>query len=132
MAFVCEEGFPIADVDLPDSLLARYVPESASTIMGTLYNNEKGVGIVFGYPSDILYPILTQYNLKGEKIGHLKFFELANCGADAGYVATTKGTITTDLVVKTMTTQIRWDYEIENSPTDTAISETEFNILVGG
>ena len=46
MAFVCEEGFPIADVDLPDSLLARYVPESASTIMGTLYNNEKGVGIV--------------------------------------------------------------------------------------
>lgn len=83
------------------------------------------VGIIYGYPADIFIPILTKWDLKGNKIGELKFFSLGNCISDAGYSATTKRTTSTELVLTAQTQTIEWDYEVEQSKKDTIFTENE-------
>ena len=58
----------------------------------------------------------------------IRFFKLGNCVGDAGYSATTKGTITKDLKILTKTEIITWDSENEDSDKEVQIFEDEINI----
>ena len=124
LSFICEKGFPIAKINYDYPIIRKFKPEGG-TIIGKLYVDTDEVGIIYGYPADIFYPILTKWDLEGNKIGELRFFELGHCVSDAGYEATTKGTISNDLLLSTQTEIIEWDYENEQPKKDTTRIENE-------
>ena len=64
----------------------------------------------------------------GQEIREVRFFKLGNCVGDAGYSATTKGTITKDFKIKTKTEITTWDYENEDSEKEIQTFEDEINI----
>lgn len=125
--FTCENGFQEADINHTNPFIRKYNPEGA-LVIGKLYSSENEVGIIYGYIADTFYPILTKFNLKGEEIEDVAFFKFVNCSGGPGYSATTKGTITKDLAVKTQTKILQWDIETEGSQIDTVVFENEFSI----
>ena len=125
--FECENGFDIPELDYENDLVSKYKPEGA-TIIGKLYQDKDEVALVYGYPADIFYPLISVIDKTGQEIREIRFFKLGNCVGDAGYSATTKGTITKDLKILTKTEIITWDSENEDSDKEVQIFEDEINI----
>jgi|LSQX01.3.fsa_nt_gb hypothetical protein len=125
--FECENGFDIPELDYENDLIKKYKPEGA-TIIGKLYQDKEEVAIIYGYPADIFYPLISVIDKSGQELREVRFFKLGNCVGDAGYSATTKGTITKDFKIKTKTEITTWDSENENSEKEIQTFEDEINI----
>ena len=125
--FECENGFDIPELDYENDLIKKYKPEGA-TIIGKLYQDKEEVAIIYGYPADIFYPLISVIDESGQELREVRFFKLGNCVGDAGYSATTKGTITKDFKIKTKTEITTWDSENENSEKEIQTFEDEINI----
>jgi hypothetical protein len=125
--FECENGFDIPELDYENDLIKKYKPEGA-TIIGKLYQDKVEVALIYGYPADIFYPLISVIDKSGEELREVRFFKLGNCVGDAGYSATTKGTITIDFKIKTTTEITTWDSENEDSEKEIQTFEDEINI----
>src|SRR5690606_8278521 len=90
-------SFKSAEIDQKNELIKKYLPEGAA-IIGKFNISNSEIGIIYGFPSDIFYPIIYKYNLNGEVLTQVHIFENAYCGGDAGYTAYATGTITEDLI----------------------------------
>lgn len=120
--FNCENGFDIPELDYDVDLIKKYKPEG-TTIIGKLYQNKEEVAILYGYAADIFYPLISVIDKSGKESRETRLFELRNCGDDAGYEATTYGTITEDLKIKTKSITVTWDVSSEDAVRDTIIVE---------
>lgn len=120
--FICENGFETSEIDYNNEIIKKYKPEGAS-IIGKLYQDNEEVGIIYGYPADVFFPVISRINKEGFEIESINVFELENCVGDAGYSAKTYGTITENLEIKTRIIRYSWNYEIENSKKDSTVIE---------
>jgi hypothetical protein len=116
--FECENGFDIPELDYENDLIKKYKPEGA-TIIGKLYQDKEEVALIYGYPADIFYPLISVIDKSGKELREVRFFELGNCVDDAGYSAMTYGTIAKDLEIKTKTVTVTWDTPHEDKNRDT-------------
>lgn len=123
--FKCEEGFKIPELDYENNFITEYRPEGAS-IIGKLYQNQFEAALIYGYPADIFYPIISVIDKTGKELRKIRFFELRNCVDDIGYSATTTGIITKSFEIKTKTKIIT--RKNENSERDIQTFENEVNI----
>lgn len=122
LEFICEKGFETRPIDYNNEIIKKYKPEGAA-IIGRLYQDNEEVGIIYGYPADVFFPVITRINKEGIEIESINVFELENCVGDAGYSAKTYGTITKNLEIKTRIIRYSWNYEIENSKKDSTVIE---------
>lgn len=125
--FECEKGFDIPELDYENDLIKKYKPEGA-TIIGKLYQEKDEAALIYGYPADIFFPLISVIDKSGQELREVRFFKLGNCVGDAGYSATTKGTITKDFKIKTKTEIITWDLENEESEKEIQTIENEIDI----
>lgn len=125
--FECDDGFDVPKLDYENHLIKKYKPKGA-TIIGRLYQDKEETAVVYGYPADVFYPLISIINKAGQEIRKVGFFELLYCTGDAGYSATTKVTVTKDLKIKTKTEITRWDYENEDAEKEIETLQNEVTI----
>lgn len=128
MKFRCGSGFDIPELNYQNGIIERYKPDGA-TIIGLLYHSKNEAAILYTYPADIAFPIISVVDKTGQEIREVRLFELNNCADDAGYSAVTWGTITQDYKVKTETRITTWDFEKEDAEKKIESFSNEMNIL---
>jgi len=101
--FVCDSGFTISDINSENDIIQKYKPEG-TTIIGKLYQDSNEVALLYGYPADIFFPIISVFDKKGIQIRTQKIFKLGDCNGDEGFISTTFGTITSDYKIIEMYT----------------------------
>ncbi|MDH5382193.1 MAG: YARHG domain-containing protein [Cyclobacteriaceae bacterium] len=122
LQFVCEEGFSVPEINYENEYIQKYKPEGAA-IIGLLYQNKETAAILYGYPADIFYPIISEIDLNGRELAEVRLFPLGDCVGDEGYDAKTYGTITKEFEVHTRTVIYTWDPETGNTEKDSTVSE---------
>jgi len=127
LAFECSKGFAVPELNLDHPAIKANAPDGGA-IIGKLFETPEKVGIVYGYPADIFFPVLEVYDLEGKKLKNTKFFKLGECVGDEGFDATTKGLITKELVLKTTVQMVSWGNENDGEK-DTTIMQNELNLL---
>ena len=67
LKFDCDAGFEVPEIDSEKNelILKKFKPEGA-TIIGKLYSNKKESAILYGYPADIFYPIISETDNTGK------------------------------------------------------------------
>lgn len=127
LSFECSNGFPSTDVDQNNDLVKKYKPDGAS-IIGRIYQDSSIVAILYGYPADIYYPIISLFDHNGQEMKNILLFEEGKCVGDEGYQAKTTGQITSDYKIKTKTFTYTWDPKNPNPIKDSIIVENIIEI----
>ena len=125
--FVCERGFDIPNLNYENELIKKFKPEGA-IIIGKLYQDHSEAAIVYGYSADIFYPLISVIDDQGIELREIRFFDLGDCVDDIGYSATTRGTISTDFKINTITEKQSWNSEDESPEKKTEVIKGEISI----
>jgi len=81
LSFDClQNELPVVEIN-ENHNINKFLPEGA-VLNGKLFENDKGAGIIYSFPADIILPFLYEYDKEGKLISTFQFYDLPDCSGD--------------------------------------------------